>query len=383
MILAKKVRLYPTKEQEKQLFKSVGTARFIYNWTLAKQEEKYNLKNISKNGGKFISDNDLRKELTLLKKTEQYKWLNEVSNNVAKQAVKDSCNAYKNFFKGLTDKPRFKSRKRSTKSFYNDNVKLKVKPKMVLIEKIGWIKINEQIPIGIKYTNPRISYDNKYWYLSVGIEKEEMNQDLTDVSLGIDLGLKDLAVCSDRKIYKNINKTRVVKKLEKRLRRLQRKVSRKYENNKKGKEYVKTSNIIKLEKNIQLLHRKLGNIRKNYLHQTTTEIVKTKPFRVVIEDINVKGIMRNRHLSKAIAKQGFYEFRRMLEYKCKFNKIELIVADRFYPSSKTCSKCGNINKNLKLSDRVYDCKCGLSMDRDLNASINLSNYVCPNGYKSA
>ena len=368
MILAKKVRLYPSQLQEQKLWQSVGTARYIYNWTLAKQEENY------KNGGKFIKDGDLRKELTILKKSE-LNWLNEVSNNVAKQAVKDACNAYKNFFKGLADKPRFKSRKRSKKSFYNDNMKLKVKEnKLVNIEKVGWIKTNEQIPMNVKYSNPRISFDNKYWYLSVGLERKEQNQELTDISLGVDLGLKDLAICSDGKVYKNINKTRVVKKLEKRLRRLQRQVSRKYDKNKKGKEYVKTSNIIKLEKSIQLLHRKLANIRNNYLHQTTTEIVKTKPFRVVIEDINVKGIMKNRHLSKAIAKQGFYKFRRMLEYKCKFNGIELVVADRFYPSSKTCSKCGNINKNLKLSDRVYKCECGLSIDRDLNASINLSNY---------
>lgn len=368
MILAKKVRLYPSQRQEQKLWQSVATARYIYNWTLAKQEENY------KNGGKFIKDGDLRKELTILKKSE-LNWLNEVSNNVAKQAVKDACNAYKNFFKGLADKPRFKSRKRSKKSFYNDNMKLKVKEnKLVNIEKVGWIKTNEQIPMNVKYSNPRISFDNKYWYLSVGLEREEQHQELTDISLGVDLGLKDLAICSDGKVYKNINKTRVVKKLEKRLCRLQRQVSRKYDKNKKGKEYVKTSNIIKLEKSIQLLHRKLANIRNNYLHQTTTEIVKTKPFRVVIEDINVKGIMKNRHLSKAIAKQGFYEFRRILEYKCKFNGIELVIADRFYPSSKTCSKCGNINKNLKLSDRVYKCECGLSIDRDLNASINLSNY---------
>ena len=369
MILAKKVRLFPTKEQEKQLWKSVGTARFIYNWVLARQEDSY------KNGGKFIKDGDLRKEITLMKQTEEYKWLGEVSNNVAKQAVKDACNAYKNFFKGLADKPRFKSRKRSKKSFYNDNMKLKVKEnKLVNIEKIGWVKTNEQIPVGVKYSNPRISFDNKYWYLSVGIEKKEQHQELTDVSLGVDLGLKDLAICSDGTVYKNINKTRVVKKIEKRLRRLQRQVSKKYLINKDGRKFVKTSNIIKLEKSIQLLHRKLANIRNNYLHQTTTKIVKTKPFRVVIEDINVKGMMRNRHLSKAIAKQSFYEFRRMLEYKCKFNGIELVVADRFYPSSKTCSKCGNINKALKLSDRVYKCECGLSIDRDLNASINLSNY---------
>ena len=202
------------------------------------------------------------------------------------------------------------------------------------------MKTNEQIPIGVKYSNPRISYDNKYWYISVGIEQEGIQEKLTDVSLGIDLGIKDFAICSDGTIYKNINKTYVVRKMEKRLKRLQKQVSRKYEKNKKGKEYVKTKNIIKLEKQIQQVHRRLANIRNNYLHQTTTSMVKTKPYRVVIEDLNVKGMMKNKHLSDAIRKQGFYEFKRQLEYKCKFRGIELVIAVRFYPSSKTCSQCG-------------------------------------------
>ena len=368
MILAKKVRLFPTEIQEEKLWQSVGTARFIYNWTLAKQEENY------KNGGKFISDGVLRKEITKLKKTE-LSWLNEVSNNVAKQAVKDACNAYKRFFKGKANKPKFKSRKRSKKSFYNDNIKLKIKEnKLVNIEKVGWIKTNEQLPIDVKCRNPRISYDNKYWYISVGIEHEEIKDKLTDVSLGVDLGIKELAICSNGTVYKNINKTYLVRKTEKRLKRLQKKVSRKYEQNKKGKEYVKTKNIIKLEKQIQLVHRKLANIRNNYLHQTTTSIVKTKPYRIVVEDLNVKGMMKNRHLSKAVAKQCFYEFKRQIEYKCKFRGIDLVIANRFYPSSKTCSQCGKIKPDLRLSDRIYKCECGLSTDRDLNASINLSRY---------
>ena len=368
MILAKKVRLYPSEIQEQKLWQSVGTARFIYNWTLAKQEENY------KNGGKFISDGVLRKEITQLKKN-GLSWLNEVSNNIAKQAVKDACDAYKRFFKGLSDKPRFKTKKRSKKSFYNDNVKLKVKDnKLVNIEKIGWIKTNEQLPIGVKYSNPRISYDNKYWYISVGIEQEENQEELTDISLGIDLGLKDLAICSDGTVYKNVNKTYMVRKIEKRLKRLQKQVSRKYEKNKKGKEYVKTKNIIKLEKQIQQVHRRLANIRNNYLHQTTTNIVKTKPYRVVIEDLAVSDMMKNKHLSDAIRKQGFSEFRRQLEYKYNFRGIKFVVVDRFYPSSKSCSQCGKIKKDLKLKDRVYKCSCGLNIDRDLNASINLSKY---------
>lgn len=371
MIRAKKVRLYPTEEQEKKMWQSVGTARFIYNWTLSKQQANY------KQGGKFISDNDLRKEITQLKKTE-LSWLNEVSNNVAKQAVKDACEAYKRFFKGLAERPRFKSKKKSKPSFYNDTSKLKVNAKSVLLEKIGWIKIKpNQIPTSpCRYTNPRISYDGKYWYLSVGIEQEQPQVELTDEVIGIDVGVKDLAICSNGMVFKNINKTRVIKRLEKRLRRLQRKVSRKYQLNKQGKEYVKTSNIIKLEKQIKLLHRKLANIRVNHLHQATNKIVKTKPSKIVMETLNIKGMMKNKHLSKAIAQQCVYEFKRQIKYKCEWLGIVFVEADKWYPSSKLCSRCGHKKEKLSLSERTYTCECcGIVIDRDYNASINLSKYL--------
>ncbi len=374
MVLAKKVRLYLTKEQEQKLWQSVGTARFIYNYTLVKQEENH------KNGGKFISDGVIRKELTQLKKSE-LTWLNEVSNNVAKQAVKDACNAYKRFFKGLANKPKFKSRKKSKPSFYNDTSKLKVKEKKVLIEKVGWIKINEQIPIDVKYNNPRVTYDNKYWYLSVGVKVDKKQEELTDISLGIDLGLKDLAICSDGKVFNNINKTKKVKKLEKKLKQKQRQISRKYEMNKIKKEgggrcqFIKTKNIEKLENTTKLIHRKLVNIRNNYLHQVTTSIVKTKPYRIVIEDLNVSGMMKNKHLSDSVRKQCFNKFRQYITYKAELNGIGLVIADRFYPSSKTCSQCGAIKKDLKLKNRVYRCPhCGAVIDRDYNASLNLSMY---------
>ncbi|MBD9298092.1 RNA-guided endonuclease InsQ/TnpB family protein [Megamonas funiformis] len=372
MILAKKVRIYPTKEQEQKLWQSVGTARFIYNYTLAKQEENY------KNGGKFISDGIIRKELTQLKKSELI-WLNEVSNNVTKQAVKDACNAYKRFFKGLAKKPKFKIRKKSKPSFYNDTSKLKVKEKKVLIEKVGWIKTNEQIPIDVKYNNPRVTYDNKYWYISVGVEVDKKQEELTDISLGIDLGLKDLAVCSDGKVFKNINKTKEVKNLEKRLKQKQRQISRKYEINKIKKggscQFIKTKNIEKLENTTKLMHRKLTNIRDNYIHQVTTSIVKTKPYRIVIEDLNVSGMIKTKHLSDSVRKQCFNKFRQYITYKAELYGIGLVIADRFYPSSKTCSECGSIKKDLKLKDRVYRCPhCGVVIDRDYNASLNLSMY---------
>lgn len=377
MILAKKVRIIPNVEQEQKLWQSVGTARFIYNWTLVKQEENY------KNGGKFINDGDLRKELTILKKSE-LNWLNEVSNNVAKQAVKDACNAYKNFFKGLADKPKFKSRRKSKPSFYNDTEKLKVKEGLVLIEKVGWITTSEQIPIDVKHTNPRISFDGKYWYIAVGIEVEQPTVELTDESIGIDLGLKDLAIVSNiDKPFKNINKTKEVKRLKKKLKRKQKQVSRKYEDGKIqiGKEgenrykFTKTNNIKKIEREIKLIQRRLSNIRLNHIHQTTNAIVKTKPSRIVVEDLNVKGMMKNKYLSKAIQEQCFHKFISILEYKSKFNGIEFVKADRFYPSSKTCSCCGEIKKDLKLKDRVFICSsCNITIDRDKNASINLSRY---------
>ena len=241
---------------------------------------------------------------------------------------------------------------------------------------MGWINVKKNLmPMNCKYTNPRISFDGKYWFISVGIEKENPIVELTNKSIGIDVGVKDLAICSNGMTFKNINKTKSVKKLKKTLKRKQRQCSRKYEKNKKGKEFVKTENIAKLEKQIRLLHRRLANIRTNHVHQATNKIVKTKPSRVVMETLNIKGMMKNKHLSKAISEQCLYEFKRQIEYKCKFYGIEFIQADKWYPSSKTCSECGHIKTKLSLSERNYICEdCGCVIDRDYNASINLSRY---------
>ena len=370
MIKAVKVRLRPTKAQEIQLRKSAGVARFAYNWALARQKENY------ESGGKFLNDPSLRKEFTQLKQAEEYEWLYETSNNISKQAIKDACDAYKRFFKKQSGFPKFKSKRRSKPSFYNDNIKLKFKEERFLIEKVGWVRVSEpERVIANKFYNPRVSYDGKYWYISVGIEAEELTVELTDESIGIDLGIKDLAVCSNEMKFENINKTAKTKKQAKKMRRLQRKVSRKYEMNKNGKEYVKTGNIIKLEKQIRLTHRKIANARLNHIHQATTALVKTKPSRIVMENLNVKGMMKNRHLSKAISEQGFNLFLVILAYKCAFYGIELIEADRFYPSSKTCCNCGSIKKDLKLSERIYKCPvCNNEIDRDYQASINLARY---------
>ena len=374
--------LLPNNKQKTKLFQYANTARFAYNWALGREQENY------KNGGKFISDGDLRKEFTQLKKTEEYAWLNTVSNNVTKQAIKDVGDSYKRFFKGYSKFPQFKSKKHSIPSFYQDNIKIQFTETHVKVEgfatskkknkqKLNWIRLAEhgRIPTeNVKYMNPRIKYDGLNWYITVGIEYENSTIFPSNEGIGIDLGIKDLSICSDGSTYKNINKSQKVKQLEKRKRRLQRSISRKYEKNKKGGSYCKTSNIIKSEKELLKLNHRLTNIRQNYLHQTTTEIVKTKPSYIVLEDLNVKGMMKNRHLSKAVQQQCFGEFRRQIEYKSAWNNIPVIIADRFFPSSKLCSCCGNIKKDLKLSDRIYKCECGNVIDRDYQAALNLKRY---------
>ena len=382
MIKTIRVMLIPNNKQKTKLFQYANTARFAYNWALGREQENY------KNGGKFISDGDLRKEFTQLKKTDEYSWLNSVSNNVTKQAIKDACEAYRDFFKGYTKFPRFKSKKYSIPKFYQDNVKIKFTDTHVKVEgfatsnkknkqKLNWIRLAEHGRIAtenVKYSNPRIKYDGLNWYITVGIEYEDSATLPSKEGIGIDLGIKDLAICSDEHKYQNINKTQKIKKLEKRKRRLQRSISRKYEKNKKGGSYCKTSNIIKSEKELLKLNHRLTNIRHDYLHKATSEIIKREPSFICIEDLNVSGMMKNRHLSKVVQQQGFYEFRRQIEYKSAWNNIPVIIADRFFPSSKLCSCCGNIKKDLKLSDRIYRCECGNVIDRDYQAALNLKRY---------
>ena len=372
MIRGVKIRVFPTSEQEILMFKSVGVSRFAYNWGLSRWKELYE-------EGYTPSQASVKKEFNnTVKRQEEYKWLYEVSAQITSQTFKDLGLAFNKFFKKKSKYPRFKSKKRSRQSFYVRHDALKIEKSTVNIEKIGRMrfKTNLEIPILDKYVNPRCSYDGKYWYLSFGFDQGENQAKLNqNLSIGIDLGITTLAVVNaiDKPI-KNINKSKQVRKLNKKLKRLQKQVSRKYEMNKEGSKFIKTSNIVKLEKKIKLIHRKLTNIRQNHIHQASNMIIKMKPYRVVMEDLNVSGMMKNRHLSKAISNQKFYEFIRQMKYKCEFNNIEFIQADRFFPSSKTCSKCGHIKKDLKLSDRTYKCSCGLILDRDKNASINLANY---------
>ena len=389
MKVAKKIRLKPTPKQEILFWKSAGVARWAYNYFLSENERVYKeyLTN-GKTGSKSINEGAVRKYINNVLKKTTHKWLSEVGNNVMKQAVKDADRAMKEYLQGLREKPHYRSKHKSKISFYVNYESLSKKNGGFHGEKIGFVRTSEplpNIPKGTKYSNPRITYDNKYWYLSIGYEIPSINTGLTGESKGIDLGIKDLAICSDGKVYKNINKTKRVKKLKKKLKREQRKLSRMIENNIDKyignhkpifkRPLIECKNIQKQKHVIQLLNRTLTNIRDNYLHQTTTEIVKTKPSRIVMETLNVKGIMKNKHLAKAIAEQKFYEFKRQMMYKCQKYGIELVEVPTFYPSSKTCSCCGNIKRDLKLSDRIYRCdKCGLVIDRDFNASINLANY---------
>ena len=382
MIKSFKVMLVPNNEQRTRLFQFAGSARFAYNWALKKEINAF------KNEEKFISHYDLRKEFTLLRNSAEYSWLKKISNNVTKQAIIDLDTAYKKFFQKKASYPKFKSKRKGDFSFYQDTAKIKITETHVKLEsialskrknrqKINWIKLAEvgRIPVRVKYKNPRISFDGLNWWFSISVEfeTEKTTENLND-SLGIDLGIKDLAVCSDGTIYPNINRTKKVRKLKKKVRRLQRSISRKYFKNKEGESYQKTSNIIKSERLLLKLHHRLKNIRQNYRHQITTAIINRKPRLIVIEDLNVMGMMRNKHLSKAVQEQGFYELRRQIEYKAQWSGIKIIIADRFYPSSKTCIKCGRIKKELKLSERIYRCECGNEIDRDLQAAINLKRY---------
>ncbi len=387
MIKAIKVRLYPTKIQEELMFKSAGIARFSYNWGLAFLNKYY------EENKKILSIGELRKEFTKIRNDEEFSWLKEVSSEIPQQALKDLGESFKKFFRKESSFPRFKKKGKCEVSFFHLNNKFIVKDKYIKLEKIGYVKMKDEgrLPIGnykrdkIKVLNPRIKFNGRFWYLSLALEVEDKTDtDLTTESIGVDSGIKDLAIVSNiDKPFKNINKSKEVKRLNKKLKRLQKQVSRKYDmlksgnTFKKGEKLSKTQNIIKFEKQIKIVHKKIADIRLNHIHQTTNAIVKTKPCRVVVEDLNVKGMMKNKHLSKAISEQCFNKFIAILEYKCKWNGIEFVKADRFYPSSKLCSCCGTIKKDLRLKDRTYICinqKCNLVIDRDKNASINLANY---------
>lgn len=366
MILSKKIRCLPTKEQIIIFKKASGTARFVYNLMISENRKSYNeyLKSNIKSKSPFISGYDFGKHITNLKRLPEYSWLSEVSSKVAKQACLDCDNAFKLFFKKLSKFPKFK-KKGVKDSFYVRYDSIKVTQKGFKCEKLGEIKTSDPIPKVNKYYNPRIVYDGKYWYITFGIDvPEKVNENNSGETLGVDLGIKTFATISDGTVIPNINKSRKPKSIYRKIKYFQRKLTR----CKKG-----SKNRIKVIKKLQLLYRKLRCIRNNHIHQATAMLVKTKPAKIVIECLNVLGMLKNRKLSRVISEAGFYEFARQLEYKCRLYGIDFVKADMFFPSSKLCSNCGNKKDNLKLSERTYHCEhCGNIMDRDLNAAINLS-----------
>ena len=377
MLKSFKTEINPTEEQKARIRRTIGTCRYVYNFYLGHNKALHD------NGEKFMTGKSFSLWLNneYIPDNPDKTWIREVYSKAVKKSIEDGCTAFTRFFKHQSDFPKFKKKGKSGVKMYfvrNNPKDCQCERHRLKIPTLGWVRIKEKgyIPTtkdGYMIRSGTVSVKAGRFYVSVLVEIPDVNIDNnSNEGIGIDLGLKDLAIVSNGKTYRNINKSAGLKKLEKQLIREQRSLSRKYENLKKG-ESTQRANIQKQRLKVQKLHHKMDNIRTDYINKTIAEIVKTKPSYITIEDLNVKGMMKNRCLSKAVASQKFYEFRTRLKAKCDENGIELRVADRFYPSSKTCHHCGSVRKNLKLSDRIYRCECGYVADRDLNAALNLKD----------
>ena len=380
MLKSFKTEIKPTQEQIQKINKTIGTCRFVYNFYIAHNKEIYEIEK------KFISGMDFQKWLNnvYLKENPEYLWIKEVSSKSVKQSIMNADKALRRFFNKESGFPRFKKKGKSDVKMYfvkNNPKDCYCERHRINIPTLGWVRLKEKgyMPTtkqGYVIKSGTVSYKAGRYYVSVLIDMPETEKlQLNDFGLGIDLGIKEFAIISNGVVKKNINKTAKLKKLEKQLKREQCCLSRKYEVLKKHNKIMKgeatRQNIQKQVLKVQKLHHRIDNIRTDYINKCVNEIVKTKPSYITIEDLNVKGMMKNRHLSKAVVSQKFYEFRTKLEAKCKEFGIELRIIDRWYPSSKLCHECGCIKKDLKLSDREYICECGYHADRDFNASLNL------------
>jgi putative transposase len=370
-----KTEINPTEEQKVKIRKTIGTCRFIYNFYLAHNKE------LHESGKKFMSSSQFRVWLNneFLPNHPEYSWIKEAYSKSVTQAVNNGQTSFENFFNHKSAFPKFKKKGRSDVKMYfvrNNPKDCLCERHRIKIPSLGWVRIKEKgyIPTtknGYVIKSGHVSIKADRYYVSVLIEiPDHRIASHSSEGIGIDLGLKDFAIVSNGKTYKNINKSARLKKLEKKLIREQRSLSRKYENLKKG-ESTQKRNIQKQRLKIQKLHHRIDNIRTDYINKTIAEIVKTKPSYITIEDLNVSGMMKNKHLSKAVASQKFYEFKTKLLAKCKENGIEQRTVDRWFPSSKTHHCCKNIKKDLKLSDRIFKCDCGYIEDRDFNAATNL------------
>ena len=377
MLKGYKIRIYPTKEQEVLIWKHFDGCRFIYNHLIALQAENY------KNGGKFIGQFNMGKRVTELKRQEEYKWLNELSSASLGIICKDVEETYKMFFNKTIPYPRFKKKKQHKDKYPVRSERFYFKKDFAHIEKLGKMKYKSdfQFPKGrnYKYNNVRISFRNGKYILSFSVECENQAVQLSGQTMGIDLGVKELAVVAygeEQIFFHNINKSKQMKFLEKRILHYQRSISRKsLASRKRNGKYIKTSNIERECKKIRKLYAKRTNIRVDYIHKATHTLVSMAPKRVVMENLNIRGMLKNKHMYKSIIVQKWHEFIRQMKYKCEWNGIEFVQVDMFYPSSRMCSCCGYIKKDLKLRDRTFVCpKCGFQIDRDYNAAINLMRY---------
>ena len=379
MLKSFKTEINPTEEQKVRIRKTIGTCRFIYNFYLAHNKE------LHENEQKFMSSTQFRVWLNneYLPNHPECSWIKEAYSKSVTQSVNDGQTAFKRFFDHKSAFPKFKKKGRSDVKMYfvrNNPKDCLCERHRIKIPSLGWVRIKEKgyIPTtkdGYVIKSGHVSIKADRYYVSVLIEiPDRRTANNSSEGIGIDLGLKDFAIVSNGKTYKNINKSVRLRKLEKKLVREQRSLSRKYENIKKG-ESIQKRNIQKQRLKIQRLHHRIDNIRTDYINKIIAEIVKTKPSYITIEDLNVSGMMKNKHLSKAVASQKFYEFKTKLLAKCKENGIELRIVDRWFPSSKTCHCCKSIKKDLKLSDRLFRCDCGYIEDRDFNAALNLRDAM--------
>lgn len=380
-----KTEINPTLQQKQIINRTIGVCRYVYNFYLAYNQEIHNTNK------SFVSGMDFSKWLNneFVPNNPEFAWIKEVSSKSVKQSIMNAERAFKNFFKGKSKFPKFKKKDKSNVKMYfvktDARVIIPCERHRIKIPTLGWVQLKEKgyIPTNSQIHTIKsgtISCKAGRYYVSVLVEQEiPQTIECDDYGIGVDLGVKDFAICSNGKTYKNINKSSRIRKIEKKLKREQRSLSRKYDNNikqSKKKGVATQQNIKKQKLKVQKLHQKLYNIRTDYINKIISELVKTKPMWITIEDLNVSGMMKNRHLSKAIGQQKFYEFRIKLTTKCLENGIELRVVNRFFPSSKTCHNCGCIKTDLKLSDRIYHCdKCGCIEDRDYNASLNLRDCL--------
>lgn len=378
------MRTYKTEiglnpEQEEKFIKTIGTCRFIYNLFLQKNKELYE-KNKDTDLLKYMNNYEFSKWLNndFIPSNPEFSWIKEVSTKSVRHSIDNANNSFMRFFKGKTRFPRFKKKGKNECGMYfvktDAKAIIRCGRHRIKIPTLGWCKLKEfgYIPTDKIIKSGTITKQAGRFYVSVLVDEEiKIQEHNKNEGLGIDLGVKDFAMLSDNTKYKTLKQ----KKLNKKLLREQRKLSRKYEIKKKNKKGESTNykNIEKQRLRVQKIHQRISNTRNDYQNKIICEIIKREPSFITIEDLNVRGMMKNRHLSKAIANQGFNQFINKLTYKCFLNGIELRQVDRFYASSKICCKCGMVKNDLKLSDRVYKCDCGNIIDRDYNASINLKN----------